>query len=81
MSESPRSHSAGLGRISRLVDSVVRLPGGTPMGEVDELLVDLRTGRVTYIIVQTPQGDRRQIPWSSVTFRDGAFKLCTLHRA
>lgn len=81
MSESPRDKAQDVGEISQLVDAVVRWPSETPMGEVDELLVDLHTGRVTYLIVQTPSGERQQIPWSSVKFCDGAFKVCTVHEA
>lgn len=55
--------------------ALLRTADGMPVGEVDELLLDLNSGRIAFVVVETPDDGRRQIPWSAVAYRDGEFRL------
>ncbi len=61
--------------ISSLVDNRILQPGGALLGSVDELLIDLRSGRITHIIARCRNGQRRAIPWHLVECRDRMFRL------
>jgi sporulation protein YlmC with PRC-barrel domain len=61
--------------LSGLVDARVQSSDGAYLGIVDELLVDLRTGRIEYLLAIDARGRRRQIRWSAIEVRDGAFVL------
>jgi hypothetical protein len=63
--------------LSGLVDAVVRLPTGSLLGHIEELLLNLRSGRIDYLIVRVSNGERRPIPWGAVEFRDGEFWVLT----
>jgi sporulation protein YlmC with PRC-barrel domain len=67
----------GSGAISSLVDTRILQPGGALLGRVDELLIDLRSGRVTHIVAKCPDGGRRVIPWHLVECRGQLFRLRT----
>ncbi len=67
--------AAGSGTISSLVDTRILQPGGAVLGRVDELLIDLRSGRVTHIVASCPDGGRRVIPWHLVECRGKMFRL------
>ena len=63
--------------ISSLVDMRVLLPGGGILGSVDELLVDMRSGRISYLVARRPDGRRKTIPWHLVSCEGGNFRLRT----
>ena len=63
--------------ISSLVDMRVLLPGGGILGSVDELLVDMRSGRISYLVARCPDGRRRTIAWHLVSCEGGYFRMRT----
>jgi len=50
---------------------------GAVLGVVDELLVDLHSGHIAYLIALCRNGDRRIIPWAQVEYCGGDFRLKT----
>lgn len=74
-----RQDIASEGRaISSLVDMRVLLPGGGTLGRVDELLVDIRSGRITYVVARCRDGRRKTIPWRLIKCQGGNFMLKVL---
>lgn len=65
--------------ISSLVDMRVLLPGGGILGSVDELLVDIRSGRISYVVARCPDGRRKTISWDRVKCQGGNLQMrdCT----
>lgn len=61
--------------LSPLVDATVRGPDGEALGVVDELLVDLTSGRIEYVVVAGPGGRRLQLPWQSVRVDAAGFRF------
>jgi len=59
--------------LSGLVDATLHGRNGELLGVVDELLVDLESGRIEYLLATAPGGGRLQLRWQSVAIRDGAF--------
>ena len=55
----------------RLFDRQVEDVNGKLVGRVEDLLVDIRSGQIEYVLIALPQGGSRMetitIPWSLVT--------------
>ena len=55
----------------RLFDRQVEDVNGKLVGRVEDLLVDIRSGQIEYVLIGLPQGGNRMetitIPWSLVT--------------
>ena len=64
--------------ISNIVAAELRHADGKLRGVVDELLVDLHSGRIEYVLAAGPRGQRLQFPWSSITVEQGNFVLRAL---
>jgi sporulation protein YlmC with PRC-barrel domain len=79
VNEYGQGRNSGRKAISSLVDMRVILPGGGTLGRVDELLVDIRSGRITYVVARCRDGSRKTIPWHLVKCQGGNLKLrdCT----
>ncbi len=75
MSESRQGRHSESKAISSLVDMQVLHPGGKFLGSVDELLVDIRSGRITYVIARCRDGRRKTIPWHLVQCQGGNLRL------
>lgn len=69
------SQSTETKAISNLVEAELRASDGQLLGIVDELLIDLHTGRIEYVLAAGVRGQRLQFPWSSITLDDRGFKL------
>lgn len=61
--------------ISNIVDADLRDASGSFLGVVDELLIDLRSGRIEYVLAAGRGGRRLQFPWSSIDVEAGSFVL------
>lgn len=68
----PRGRS---GRISSLVDARILYGNDAVFGFVDELLIDLHTGRIAYIIGRRRDGSRTSIPWGLLEYCRGDFRF------
>jgi hypothetical protein len=61
--------------LSGFIDTTLRGRHGEPLGVVDELLVDLDSGRIEYLLATAPGGRRLQLRWEAVEILDGAFSF------
>lgn len=61
--------------ISNMVEADLRHANGELLGEVDELLVDLGSGRIAYVLATGLRGQRLRFPWTSIAVEDGSFVL------
>ena len=61
--------------ISHIVDAELRRTNGELLGVVDELLIDLHTGRIEYLIAIDGRGRRLRFRWHAVTVSNGSFVL------
>lgn len=61
--------------ISRLVEAQLHDHRGSLLGIVDELLIDLRSGRIEYVLAIGLRGQRLRFPWSSIAIQDQGFVL------
>lgn len=61
--------------ISNIVEADLRHANGDLLGTVDELLIDLQSGRIEYLLATGLRGQRLQFPWSSIRVKDGSFVL------
>jgi hypothetical protein len=61
--------------ISNIVEADLRLTNGDLLGVVDELLIDLESGRIEYVLATGVHGQRLQFPWSAITVEAGTFVL------
>jgi len=61
--------------LSRIIDGTVQHANGELLGSIDELLIDLASGRIEYIIVTSTRGQRLRFPWSSITIEGQSFVL------
>lgn len=61
--------------ISNLVEAELRDRNGALLGVVDELLIDLCSGRIEYVLAAGVRGQRLQFPWSSISLERGGFRL------
>ena len=59
--------------ISNIVEADLRHANGDLLGVVDELLIDLESGRIEYVLATSVRGQRLQFPWRTVTVEDGGF--------
>ncbi len=71
--DTPRPHQAT--PISRIVEADLRRGNGDLLGVVDELLVNLDSGRIEYVLATGIRGQRLQFPWSAITVEQGRFVL------
>jgi sporulation protein YlmC with PRC-barrel domain len=60
---------------SSLIDMKLVTRDGDLLGSVDELLIELESGRIAYVIVQCRDGRRLTIPWQGVECEPGQFRL------
>ena len=65
--------------ISRIVERDLRRADGELLGRVDELLVDLQSGRIEYVLAVGRHSQRLQFPWSSIMLKNGSFVLRRSH--
>jgi len=61
--------------ISNIVEADLRDHSGDLIGVVDELLIDLQSGRIEYVLARGLRGQRMQYPWQSITVEQGSFVL------
>jgi sporulation protein YlmC with PRC-barrel domain len=61
--------------ISSLVEAELRDSSGALLGMVDELLIDLHSGRIEYVLAVGMRGQRLQFPWRSISLKHGSFWL------
>jgi len=61
--------------ISNIVEADLRDRSGDLIGVVDELLIDLESGRIEYVLARGVRGERMQYPWKSITVERGGFVL------
>lgn len=61
--------------ISRIIDGTLRYANGEFLGEVDELLIDLDSGRIDYVIAVNARGQRLRFPWTSISIEGNSFVL------
>lgn len=61
--------------VSTIVDTDLRNSHGDLIGVVHELLVDLDSGRILYVLATGVRGQRLQFPWSAIRLEEGAFVL------
>ncbi|MFU8815102.1 MAG: PRC-barrel domain-containing protein [Pseudomonadales bacterium] len=61
--------------LSQIVDAELRRYNGELLGVIDELLVDLRTGRIAYLLAIDARGQRLRFRWDAVAVRNGSFVL------
>ena len=61
--------------ISNIVEADLRHANGDLLGVVDELLIDLKSGRIEYVLASGIRGQRLQFPWSSIRVEGGSFML------
>lgn len=61
--------------ISHIVEGTVRQANGGLLGHVDELLIDLASGRIEYVIVKSTRGQRLRFPWASISIEGDGFVL------
>lgn len=77
----PRMRSAGPDRPGRIVradkilDKRVRGTGDERIGSVDDLMVDMNTGGVTYAIVSSRRDNLHAVPWNLMSLRGPADDL------
>ncbi|MDZ7669355.1 MAG: PRC-barrel domain-containing protein [Gammaproteobacteria bacterium] len=64
--------------ISRIIDGTLRHANGKLLGYVDELLIDLDSGRIEYVIALSVRGQRLRFPWASISVEGNSF---VLHRS
>jgi len=69
------SRTADNAPISNIVEADLRDRSGELIGVVDELLIDLESGRIDYVLARGLRGERLQYPWKSVTVEHGTFVL------
>ncbi len=49
--------------LSTLVDNVVLDERGEQVGHIEELIIDCRSGRITHVIVKSPNRTRKRRAW------------------
>jgi len=62
-------------QLSELVDTKVVDASGEPIGSVDELILDTRSGRIDRIIVKTPDLTRFSHDWADLIVRVHQFMV------
>jgi sporulation protein YlmC with PRC-barrel domain len=61
--------------LSNMVEAKVRRHDGELVGVVDELLIDLQTGRIEYLLATSVHGQRLSLRWDALDVREGVFIL------
>jgi sporulation protein YlmC with PRC-barrel domain len=61
--------------ISRMIDARLYSRTGNPLGTIDELIIDLDSGRVRYLLVAGVGGRRYRFPWEAVLVQRNGFVL------
>ncbi|MFW6092845.1 MAG: PRC-barrel domain-containing protein [Pseudomonadota bacterium] len=69
------SHERDSIPISRLVEADLRRSNGDLLGVVDELLIDLDSGRIEYVLATGLRGQRLRFHWSSISVENGSFTV------
>lgn len=59
--------------ISNIVEADLRRSNGEFLGVVDELLIDLDSGRIEYLLATGVRGQRLRFHWSAITVENGRF--------
>lgn len=62
-------------QLSELVDTKVVDANGEPIGSVDELILNTRSGRIDRIIVKTPDLTRFSLNWADLIVRGNEFMV------
>lgn len=65
--------------ISNIIEADLRASDGELLGVVEELLIDLHSGRIEYVLAVGLRGQRLRFPWSSITVENGSFVLRHAH--
>ena len=60
-------------QLSELVDTRVVDTSGKPVGSVDELVLNCRTGKIDRVIVKTSNQTRFSLDWADVVVREHQF--------
>jgi sporulation protein YlmC with PRC-barrel domain len=60
---------------SQLIDGVLIDDDESLIGQIEELIIDIHSGRIASLIVESRDGDRMEFPWSWIDVRDGRFRL------
>jgi len=61
---------------SELIDDVVVDAHGRHIGTIDELIVDLGSGRILKVIIKRADHSRSSVSWSELTIGESGFVLC-----
>lgn len=61
--------------ISHIVEADLHHANGDLLGVVDELLIDLDSGRIEYVLASGVRGQRLQFPWAAISVKNGSFML------
>lgn len=75
MKQTESNLQGGSETISGLVDARILYRNDALFGFVDELLVDLNSGRIAYIIGRRKDGSRTSIPWCQLEYYRGNFRF------
>jgi len=62
-------------QLSELVDTSVVDTSGEPIGSVDELVLNCKTGKIDRIIVKTPDQTRFSLNWADLIVRGHEFMM------
>jgi sporulation protein YlmC with PRC-barrel domain len=63
--------SAGAGDKNPLLKRVVLGPKGQRLGMIDTLIVDVKEGKIAYVVVALANGRLIPLPWKAFTFTTG----------
>lgn len=61
--------------ISRMVDAGLYSRSGNLLGTIDELIIDLDSGRIRYVLVAGRAGRRFRFPWAALLVQRDRFVL------
>lgn len=61
--------------ISQVIEAALRLPDGRLLGYVDELLIDLGSGRIEYVMARGLHGQRLRFSWGAIAVKGNGFVL------
>ncbi len=61
--------------ISRIVDADLYSRAGNLLGTIDELIIDVDSGRIRYVLVAGMAGQRYRFPWEAVLVQRDHFVL------
>tara|TARA_Y100001933_G_scaffold99596_1_gene100033 strand:- start:3958 stop:4242 length:285 start_codon:yes stop_codon:yes gene_type:complete len=72
---SPRGVEKRNAPISRVIDAGLYSRAGNRLGTIDELVIDLDSGRIRYVLVAGVTGQRYRFPWEAVRLQRDRFVL------